>query len=211
MTDPLSDPIHELDQTHINSTSGRASYRPRHSSPLGKVSWPEPAPGVAGPDQRRGALVREAATEGGSQPEEKQPPRRRQRVAPNSSRKRSPKPPSDKRSHVCSVRLNDDEKTLLSSAAAAAHTTLPAFLARSGMAAAHDLDNTAAAIAGHREMVSELFAARRHLGRVGTNLNQITRAINSGGQPEELDAVLAAVRRAVDRVQAATDHLLNQP
>ncbi|MFZ3470308.1 MobC family plasmid mobilization relaxosome protein [Streptomyces sp. 4.24] len=210
MTNPISPPPSSSGQPVTNPTSGRASYRPRHSSPSGKVSWPEPAPGVAGPDQRRGALVREAATEGGPQPEEKQPPRR-QRAAPRSSRKRSPKPPSNKRSHVCSVRLNDDEKTLLSSAAAAARTTLPAFLARSGMAAAHDLDNTAAAIAGHRETVSELFAARRDLGRVGNNLNQITRAINSGGQPEELDVVLAAVRRAVDRVQAATDRLLNQP
>ncbi|MFJ6783643.1 plasmid mobilization relaxosome protein MobC [Streptomyces yangpuensis] len=151
-----------------------------------------------------------AATEGGPQPEEKQPARR-QRAVPRSSRKRSPKPPSDKRVHVCSVRLNDAEKTLLSSAAAAARTTLPAFLARSGMAAANDLDNTAAAIAGHRETVSELFAARRHLGRVGNNLNQVARAINADGHPDELDAVLAAVRQAVDRVQAATDRLLNQP
>ncbi|MFG2232297.1 plasmid mobilization protein [Streptomyces sp. NPDC048723] len=210
MTKPISPPPHSTGQPSTNPTSTRASYRPRHSSPSGKVPWPEPAPGVAGPDQRRGALVREAATEGGPQPEEKQTRPRRQRTAPRSSRKRSPKPPSDKRVHVCSVRLNDDEKTLLSNAASAAHTTLPAFLARSGMAAAHDLDNTAAAIAGHRETVSELFAARRHLGRVGNNLNQITRAINSGGQPEELEAVLAAVRRAVDRVQAATDRLLNQ-
>ncbi|MFG2996618.1 MobC family plasmid mobilization relaxosome protein [Streptomyces sp. NPDC048340] len=174
------------------------------------MPWPEPAPGVAGPDQRRGALVREAATEGGPQPEEKQPPPR-QRAVPRSSRKRSPKPPSHKRVHVCSVRLNDDEKNLLTSAAAAASTTLPAFLARSGLSAARDLDNTAAAIASKRETVSELFAARRHLGRVGNNLNQVARALNSGGQPEELDAVLAAVRKAVDRIQAATDHMLNQP
>ncbi|MFD6912391.1 MobC family plasmid mobilization relaxosome protein [Streptomyces virginiae] len=211
MTNPPIPHDPESSSPHSNPTSRRASYRPRHSSPSGKVPWPEPAPGVAGPDQRRGALVREAATEGGPQPEEKQTQPRRQRAAPRNSRKRSPKPPSDKRVHVCSVRLNDDEKTLLSSAASAAHTSLPAFLARSGMAAAHDIDNSAAAIAGHRETVSELFAARRHLGRVGNNLNQITRAINSGGQPEELEAALAAVRRAVDRVQAATDRLLNQP
>ncbi|MFD8159632.1 plasmid mobilization relaxosome protein MobC [Streptomyces malaysiensis] len=111
---------------------------------------------------------------------------------------------------MCSVRLNDDEKTLLSAAAIATRTSLPAFLARSGLAAAHDLDNTAAAIAGHRELVAEMFAARRHLGQVGNNLNQIVRAINSGGQPAEIDAVVAAVQRAVTRVQAATDRLLDQ-
>lgn len=193
----------------LNSVSGRASYRPRHSSPSGKVSWPEPAPGVAGAGQHRGVLVREAASEGGSQPEGKPSPRKR-RDAKKTSRKRSPKPPAHKRDYVCSVRLNGDEKNLLAAAASATRTSLPAFLARSGLAAAHDLDNTAAAVAGHRELVAELFAARRHLGQVGNNLNQVARAINSGGRPMEIDAVVAAVQRAVTRVQAATDRLLEQ-
>ncbi|WP_413100163.1 plasmid mobilization protein [Streptomyces sp. Inha503] len=154
-------------------------------------------------------LVREAATEGGSQPEEK-PSRRKRRDVKKTSRKRSPKPPARKRDYVCSVRLNDDEKNQLSTAASATRTSLPAFLARSGLAAAQDLDNTAAAIAGRRELVAELFAARRHLGQVGNNLNQIARAINSGGEPAEIDAVVMAVQRAVTRVQAATDLLLDQ-
>ncbi|MFD5133995.1 plasmid mobilization protein [Streptomyces olindensis] len=175
---------------------------------MGKASSARPAPGVAGADQHRGALVREAATEGGSQPE-KQPPRKR-RDAKTTSRKRSPKPPARKRAYVCSVRLNDDEKTLLTAAATAARTTLPAFLARSGLAAARHLDKTTAAIAGRRELVAELFAARRHLGHVGNNLNQITRAINAGAHPPELDAVIAATERAIQRVQHATDQLLVQ-
>ncbi|MEV0694113.1 plasmid mobilization relaxosome protein MobC [Streptomyces sp. NPDC050388] len=154
-------------------------------------------------------LVLEAATRGESQPEEKPSPRKR-RDAKKTSRKRSPKPPAHKRDYVCSVRLNGDEKNLLAAAASATRTSLPAFLARSGLAAAHDLDNTAAAVAGHRELVAELFAARRHLGQVGNNLNQVARAINSGGRPMEIDAVVAAVQRAVTRVQAATDRLLEQ-
>ncbi|MGW7423571.1 plasmid mobilization protein [Streptomyces sp. NPDC054813] len=154
-------------------------------------------------------LVREAATEGGSQPEKHPSPRKR-RAAKKTSRKRSPKPLANKRDYVCSVRLNDDEKTLLAAAANATRTSLPAFLARSGLAAAHDLDNTAAAIAGHRELIAELFAARRHLGQVGNNLNQVARAINSGGQPTEVNSVVAAVQLAVTRVQAATDRLLDR-
>ncbi|WP_461025815.1 plasmid mobilization relaxosome protein MobC [Streptomyces sparsus] len=110
---------------------------------------------------------------------------------------------------MCSVRLNDDEKTLLAAAATASRTSLPAFLARSGLAAARDLDSAAAAIAGRRELVAELFSARRHLGHVGNNLNQITRAINSGAHPPELDAVVVATDRAVQRVQHATDQLLD--
>ncbi|MFD4767199.1 MobC family plasmid mobilization relaxosome protein [Streptomyces niveus] len=174
------------------------------------MSWPEPAPGVAGADLHRGAQVHEAVTGGGPQPEGKPSSRRKRRDAKKSSRKRSPKPPAHKRVHVCSVRLNDNEKAVLDAAAAVTRTSLPAYLARSGLAAAQDLDNTAAAIAGRRELVAELFAARRHLGQVGNNLNQITRALNSGGQPAELDAVITATTRAVQRVQDATDQLLAQ-
>ncbi|MBV9024179.1 MAG: plasmid mobilization relaxosome protein MobC [Streptomycetaceae bacterium] len=209
MTDSKTTATPTPGEPETNSTSARASYRPRHSSPSGKVPWPEPAPGVAGPDQRRGALVRQAATEGGSQPE-KHTPRSARRDAKKHSRKRPPKPREHKRVHVCSVRLNDEEKTLLTAAATTARTTLPAFLARSGLAAARDLDTTAAAIAGRRELVTELFAARRHLGQVGNNLNQVARALNSGGRPAELDAVIAAVHRAVHRVQDATDRMLHQ-
>ncbi|MGW3058462.1 plasmid mobilization protein [Streptomyces goshikiensis] len=170
----------------------------------------KPAPGVAGADRSQGAPVHQAATEGGSQPEEKTASRRNRRATKNASRKRSPKTAADKRSYVCSVRLNDTEKHLLATAAAAARTSLPAFLARSALAAARDPEHAAGAIAGERELISEMFAARRHLGHVGNNLNQLTRAINSGDRPADayLDAVLTAVRRATDRVQAATDRLI---
>ncbi len=167
-----------------------------------------PAPEVAGADQHRGVLVREAAPEGGSQPE-KQPSPRKRRDA-KTSRKRSPKPSTHKRAYVCSVRLNDDEKRLLATAATTARTTLPAFLARSGLAAARDLDTTAAAIAGRRELVAEPFAARRHLGHVGNNLNQIARAINAGAHPPELVAALADLQRAAQAVQHAADRITSR-
>lgn len=196
--------------TASNSLPGGASYRPRRSSPSGKRVLAKPAPGVAGADRSQGAPVSEAATEGGSQPEEKPVPRRKRRATKNASRKRSPKFAADKRSYVCSVRLNDEEKHHLAAAAAAARTSLPAFLARSALAAARDPEHAAGAIAGERELISEMFAARRHLGHVGNNLNQLARAINSGDRPADahLDAVLTAVRRATDRVQAATNRLL---
>ncbi|MGQ4429431.1 MULTISPECIES: plasmid mobilization protein [unclassified Streptomyces] len=111
---------------------------------------------------------------------------------------------------MCSVRLNDEEKNQLAAAASAARTSLPAFLARSGLAAAADLDATVAAIAGRRALVSELFAARRHLGYVGNNLNQVASALNSGAWPAELDAVIAATESAVKRIQDAADQLLAQ-
>ncbi|MBC9718410.1 plasmid mobilization relaxosome protein MobC [Streptomyces sp. TRM66268-LWL] len=164
---------------------------------------------MAGTDRHRGAPIREAATEGGSQPGQEKPSRKH-RATKKNSRKRSPKPPARKRAYVCSVRLNDEEKALLTAAASAARTSLPAFLARSGIAAAQDLDNTVAAIAGRRETVSELFSARRDLKRVGVNLNQAVKVLNSGEWPAELENILAATERAVQRVQKATDQLLQQ-
>jgi uncharacterized protein (DUF1778 family) len=208
MTNPSNAPDRDEQKPDTNSTSTRARYRPRPSSPSGMVSGPEPAPGVAGADQRQGALVRKAAAGGGPQPEGETSPRTRSPKPP--SRKRSPKALPDKREHVISVRLNGEEKRLLTAAAKQTRTSLPAFLARAGLAAARDAENTAAAIAGQRELVAELFAARRNLGWAGSNLNQITKALHSGAQPEQLDAVLDAVRRAAQRVQDAANQLLRR-
>ncbi|MGQ4484452.1 plasmid mobilization relaxosome protein MobC [Streptomyces sp. SAS_281] len=124
------------------------------------------------------------------------------------ARKRSPQ--KNKRARICNVRLSDDEWTRLTAAARTSRKSLPAYLVRAGLAAAEDAENTAAVIAGHRDLIAELFAARRHLGQVGNNLNQVARAINSGGQPAELDAVVSAVQRAVARVQVVTDRMLEQ-
>ncbi|MEU7117889.1 plasmid mobilization relaxosome protein MobC [Streptomyces zaomyceticus] len=98
----------------------------------------------------------------------------------------------------------------MTAGAAAAGLTVAGFLARAALSAARDLDRTASVVAGEREVIAEVFAARRHLGHVGNNLNQLTRAINAGAHPPSLDAVLMATERAVQRVQHATDRLLAQ-
>ncbi|MEV6535185.1 plasmid mobilization relaxosome protein MobC [Streptomyces sp. NPDC051639] len=154
-------------------------------------------------------LDRQAATEGGSQPGvEKQQRSHVNAAPPSTARKRSPQ--QNKRARICNIRLNDDEWSRLTNAARTSRKSLPAYLVRAGLAAADDSENTAAVIAGHRDLIAELFAARRHLGQVGNNLNQVARAINNGGQPAELDAVVSAVQRAVARVQAVTDRMLEQ-
>lgn len=192
-----------------NSVPDGASYRPSYSSPSGKAAWPSPAPGVAGAVQHRGALDRQAATRGGSQPGAEKQQRSHVDATPvSSARKRSPQ--KNKRARMCNIRLNDDEWSRLTAAAHSSRKSLPAYLVRAGLAAADDSENTTALIAGHRELIAELFAARRHLGQVGNNLNQVARALNSGGQPAELDAVVSAVQRAVTRVQAVTDQMLEQ-
>ncbi|WP_374206911.1 plasmid mobilization protein [Streptomyces noursei] len=208
MTNPLESSAPTPGEPNSNSVSTRASYRPSYSSPLGKAARPSPAPGVAGADQHRGAQVRQAATEGGSQPGGTNTPSSL-RAAP-ATRKRSPLTRERKRSRMCNVRLSENEWQRLHAAAHITHTSLPAYLVRSGLAAAEDAQNTAAAVASRRELVAELFTARRHLGQVGRNLNQVAKALNSGAWPPELDVVLAATNRAVRRVQDAADQLLAQ-
>ncbi|MGW6979148.1 plasmid mobilization protein [Streptomyces sp. NPDC054932] len=112
---------------------------------------------------------------------------------------------------MCSVRLNDDEHALVATAAKAVGVTVAGFFAKAALNAAHDPHTSAAAIAGRRETIIELFTARRHLGQIGNNLNQLTRAVNSGDRPTDiqLDAVLDSVRRASARVQDATDQLIS--
>ncbi|WP_153427462.1 MobC family plasmid mobilization relaxosome protein, partial [Streptomyces alkaliphilus] len=196
---------------HPTPATGGASY-PLGYSARGGVSKGSPAPSAQGNVRRRGTPDEEAATEGGSQrrggdgngepttPLPVDPPPRTRR------RKHQRR----QRPHVRTTRFSDDELARVSAGAKTAGLTVAGFLARAALAAARDLDRTASTIAGERELVAELFAARRHLGRVGNNLNQVARAVNSGGHPPELDAVLAATERAVRRVQHATDRLLQR-
>jgi len=107
--------------------------------------------------------------------------------------------------------MNDDEYQLLVRAAAECHMSVAGFLARAALSAARDLDRTAADIAGEKEMLQELFALRRHLGQIGNNLNQVAKALNSGSDAPQAEAVLAAVQRASTRVDAFTQqHLENR-
>ncbi|GGT04609.1 hypothetical protein GCM10010156_73030 [Planobispora rosea] len=51
--------------------------------------------------------------------------------------------------------------------------------------------------------LAEFIQARVVLNRVGNNLNQAVRAVNSGAEAPELERVLALVRRTVLRVEEA--------
>ncbi|WSP91194.1 hypothetical protein OG332_23285 [Streptomyces sp. NBC_01233] len=162
-----------------------------------------PAPGVAGTVLRQGAPDRQAATEGGPQPgggRQAEPfSQRRQRA-------RQPKP--HKRLHQPSCRMNDAEYKRFTDAAAQCQMTNAAFLAYAVDKAARDLTRTAAEIATEREVIGELFAARRHLGRIHGLFNQVAKALNSGADATHLDATAQAVLRAARRMENATDALL---
>jgi hypothetical protein len=205
MTSPAGNGTPDGPSPGANPAPGGASWG-------GSIASAEPAPSRAGGDPHQGAQVHRAPAGGGPEPgqEEKQtePNARRQR-APR-ARQRPRQPPTAKRLHQPATRFSDAEYALIVSAAARTQLTVAGFLARSALAAARDLDRTSARIADERDLLTALFDARRKLGWAGSNLNQTTRALNSGAQVPGLDATLAAVRRAADAVHAAATALLDQ-
>ncbi|WP_405765052.1 plasmid mobilization relaxosome protein MobC [Streptomyces sp. NBC_01538] len=104
--------------------------------------------------------------------------------------------------------MNDAEFKRFTDAAAHCEMSNAAFLAYAVDKAARDLTRTAAEIATERQVIDELFAARRHLGRIHGLFNQVAKALNSGADAPHLDASAEAVRRAARRMEAAADALL---
>ncbi|MEU0204643.1 MULTISPECIES: hypothetical protein [unclassified Streptomyces] len=186
-----------------NSVSRRASWG-------GSVASAEPAPDGASEDLHRGAQVLEASTEGGSKPghEEQQPERRIRRQRTPRARQRPRQSPEKKRLHQPNTRFNDEEFALIKSAAARCNLSVAGFLARSALAAARSLDRTSAEIADEREVITALFDSRRRLGWAGSNLNQAVKALNSGADAPQLEAAVAAVRRAADTAHEAATRLI---
>lgn len=179
----------------------------------GSVASAEPAPGVAGADLRQGAQVRQAAAEGGPQAEGGDVLARCDSSRTHSAsraRQRPRQPRQTKRLHQPNTRFNDDEFALITSAAAQCELSVAGFLARSALAAARDLQRTAAEIADERDVITALFESRRRLGWVGSNLNQAMKAINSGAEAPQLPAAIDAVKSAADRVHEAASALLNR-
>lgn len=185
--------------TGLNST---ASWRFGHS-PVGGAPEPEPAPGVAGPVRRQGAPDGEAATEGGSQPGKAGRVRR-------TTIKGKARPRAKKQRPAQSVRLSDHEHALIQAGADTVGMSVAGFLAHSALAAVRDQSRTAATIATERDVLTELFALRRQLGWAGSNLNQVAKALNSGGDVPYLKEVLADIHRAANATKKAVDRTANR-
>ena len=199
MTNPTTNPPPTPEEPEANSTSAQARWKFGHS-PEGEVSEPDPAPGVTGPDQRQGAPDGKAATEGGSRPR----PTRTGR----SKGKSRPRDKKQRRAH--SVRLNETEHALIQAGADTVGMSTAGFLAYSGLAMSRDQSRTAVAIATERDVLTELFAARRQLGWAGSNLNQVAKVLNTGGEVPHLAAVITDIQRAAKSVQAAADRVANR-
>ncbi|MFK0160695.1 plasmid mobilization protein [Streptomyces sp. NPDC090493] len=108
------------------------------------------------------------------------------------------------RTHRVNLAYNDAELAIIHTAAAVAGLKPAAYAARAALAVAKD--EVSPAPVDEKERLRMLADARVAVDRIGTNLNQITRVLNSDGRetPERFDAVLERVERAVRRLDEAT-------
>lgn len=154
------------------------------------------APGEAGEARHQGAPGTEAATEGGSQPGGEDDEHATARTRPRLRQ-------SVHRDQVRSVRLTRDELDIVHRAAAAVGLKAAGFIADAAVAVARAQGGPKTWLLDQRGRVEELMTASAQLARVGNNLNQVARVLNSGGHAEYMDDAVARVLRAAARVEAA--------
>ncbi|MGP3948493.1 plasmid mobilization protein [Streptomyces sp. 7N604] len=107
------------------------------------------------------------------------------------------------RDQVRSVRLTQDELETVKRAADAVGLKTAGFLADAAVTVAQAQGGPKAWLLDQRGRLEELMAASAQLARVGNNLNQVARVLNSGGQAEYVDEAIARVLRAAARIEAA--------
>ncbi|MGY0488288.1 plasmid mobilization relaxosome protein MobC [Streptomyces sp. WG-D5] len=142
----------------------------------------------------------QAATEGGSQPGGAEDERARVRTR---SRLRQ----TVHRDQVRSVRLTRDELELVHHAAESVGLKDAGFIADAAVAVAQAQGGPKTWLLDQRGRIEELMAASTQLARVGNNLNQVARVLNSGGYAENTADAVTRVLRAASRVEAAAIEL----
>jgi uncharacterized protein (DUF1778 family) len=102
------------------------------------------------------------------------------------------------------LRLTDDEMTLLAEAAERAGLTPSGYAAEAAISAARGVE--APSLLPWREVTTQLILARGQLRRIGTNLNQATKALNVEGEvPVWMERVCQIVERSVRHIDEATE------
>lgn len=121
---------------------------------------------------------------------------------PLGRRRRGNAPEGQKREKSYAVYVTADEDVQLRARAIALGVTVPRLLFEAAMNL--HVETTAE----RKGAIAELFAARRLLGTVANNVNQLARFANTEGVfPREAEAVLAEYRALVPQVQDAVRRL----
>ncbi|WP_211259777.1 plasmid mobilization protein [Streptomyces violens] len=114
---------------------------------------------------------------------------------------------SQQRDRVRSVRLTADELADVQRAATTMGMRVAGFLADAAVAVARAQGGPHTWLMDQRAVVGELMRASAQLARVGNNLNQVAKALNSGGQAPYAEDALARVLRAAARVEAVATEI----
>ncbi|MCT9091625.1 mobilization protein [Streptomyces sp. ASQP_92] len=131
-------------------------------------------------------------------------------MAKPKAKKRRPRKRGKGQGTAYSVRLHTHEHALIDAAAEDNELSLAGFLAKAGLAAAHNRFRAAAAVSDDRDVLSALFILKRRFGWAGSNLNQLAKTYNSGGQGPNLDEAIADVLLTRDAIQELIDGMLNR-
>ncbi|WP_349253922.1 plasmid mobilization relaxosome protein MobC [Streptomyces sp. BPTC-684] len=113
------------------------------------------------------------------------------------------------REHRFHPRYNDDEFALVKNAAVLSDMAAGGYVAECSLAAAR-ADDPTAAVADYRAMVKALMAANGQLGKIGSNLNQLTRHLHQDGAWPTLDSVqrlLGHIEASIVTLDAAIDQV----
>ncbi|WP_199844323.1 plasmid mobilization protein [Streptomyces sp. RTd22] len=114
---------------------------------------------------------------------------------------------SQQRDCVRSVRLTTDELADVQRAATTMGMRVAGFLADAAVAVARVQDGPHSWLMDQRTVVEELMRASAQLARVGNNLNQVAKVLNSGGDAPYAGDAIARVLRAAARVEAAATEI----
>ncbi|GAA1011503.1 plasmid mobilization relaxosome protein MobC [Streptomyces thermogriseus] len=106
--------------------------------------------------------------------------------------------------------FNEAELAVLQEAARREDMAVAAWAARAALAVA--AEKVVPVSADARDVLQELIQSRGQLQRIGNNLNQIARVLNSDGEvtDAQVEAVLKYVQAAVRRVDEATLQVMRE-
>lgn len=118
------------------------------------------------------------------------------------------------RVHRHNVRVTPEEEARLLLLAEAQRVSIPRLLVESALArgaastGGGGEDSAVMTVTERRDLVAQLFAIERALGKVGANVNQIAKVTNATGEWQaETRAALDYLRRIVERIDATIDSL----
>ncbi len=107
------------------------------------------------------------------------------------------------RSERITVRLTPAERQLLTMVADQAGVSVQRLMVESALR-----NESPQAVKDRRDLLALMRGVQQLVGRVGTNVNQITRAVNATGETrKELAGALAGIQRMLDRVDEAMDEV----